>query len=152
MVVYTHVKNDINYIHIMKGPESDIDVITNGRLELDITSSIRSFADTSLPYKLLLVDVNSEIYASQIINEFIQDQKMQHVAKNTEIYIQDMLKKMDGEKPTTSSDIDRSSYGQYVEDGQCPKCKTDGIYIKRGYPSLCKSCLDIEAGKGNIEY
>jgi DNA-directed RNA polymerase subunit M/transcription elongation factor TFIIS len=130
MLVFKELRDDVNFIHVIMGYESEFQFNMAGNIMVEINDLI----DSTRKNVLYMNKCDSE--------EELQNQ-INYVAGNSNQVIEDNNVK------TPVSTGTESSNTNYKSDIKCPSCGAMGCYIEKGELMACKTCMVIDNGLEN---
>ena len=149
MLIFNTTDGDVNSIHLVIGPQTDLQFDMVGFLRLDISEMLERYPDKSLPLTLLMT--RSE-------NEFVTMQKLKLMGHSSinEIIDDEDDDDDDDESPDqseqsinqTESTKSKDPRGTYNKNYRCPMCRELGVFLKKDKMVLCGDCMKIELGLG----
>lgn len=157
MLLFTANDGDHNIVQLVIGPETRFQLDITGVIRVDLGKVLENF-DNDLPLKMVVTSSDSEQRTSQMLMAtngcppfppaFFKS--AEEVAKITAERVQENSDSDVVEEQDTQECYHEDPRGQYVDEIQCPGCKTLGVFLKKNMPPYCADCLKIELGLGNI--
>jgi hypothetical protein len=159
MLVFTANDGDHNIVQLVIGPQTRFQLDITGVIRIDLGKILENF-DNDLPLKMVVTSAECEQRTAQMLAAtngappfppaFFKSAA--EVARITEERMQQAEDDAVVVEETDSQDFyHEDPRGQYVDEIQCPGCKTLGVFLKKNMPPYCADCLKIELGLGNID-
>jgi len=146
MLIFPGSNGDVNVLHIVIGPESQMHFDLIGHYNIDIKPIIQAFPNQDLPLKLLVTRSNGEKDTIHAMNSLgIQHPMPLYLARPG--FLENWA---DTENDDSSHPIS-DEFGRFEPEVICPKCQTKGVWIKDGQQALCSDCIRIENGRGDSD-
>ena len=141
MIVFPRKKDKECTIHILIGPESQIDFDLNGSLEMNLSSFLEQYNinPSKENVKVKIINVVNEITAAQRIQEMMRSMEIMERAKNA-------MQEMKDNYISETINKGNLETGIYVDNVRCPFCHNMGVWIQSGKKVACRSCIEIEDG------
>lgn len=140
MLLFQTSNGEFNFIHIIIGQESDLQLALNGSLDVPISEVIAAFKDPSLPTIMRITNPESEEYTRELLEQDLAEEK----TEGCDCPSCESKKSEKGKEQTHTQPND--SRGIFTTDFLCPKCGSKGVFLKKDSPPLCADCIKIENG------
>ena len=147
MLIFNTTDGDSNCIHLVIGPQTDLQFDMSGFVRLDISEMLERYPDKSLPLNLILTRSDNEAATMAKLR------LMNHPAVSGMIEADEDEEDEDDtpaepEQSTKQVGKVKDPRGLFTKKFKCPMCGEPGVFLKENRPVLCGDCMKIELGLG----